>query len=115
MAGRKSKSTLEVILNSDPVRQATSVFIQAVVSRFGLLSDRDLFRLREEAKEVGERIKKDRGSPYKVLGVDPDAPQNVVKAAWHSLMKEYKEVDNNKATRINLAYEEICSLKKWPK
>ena len=59
-------------------------------------------------------------SPYKVLGVDPEACQEVIKVAWKALRKKYntdtgKEPDLAKEKLINNAYEQICKDNGWPK
>ncbi len=59
-------------------------------------------------------------SPFKVLGVDTEAPQEVVKAAYRSLSRKYhpdggKEPNLEKTKAINAAYEEICKVKGWGK
>lgn len=59
-------------------------------------------------------------SPYKILGVDSDAPQGVVRAAYKALCKQYhpdsgKEPNVEKTKEINIAYEQICNMKGWTK
>ena len=51
-------------------------------------------------------------SPYRVLGVNPDAPDFLVRAAYKSCMKVYhpdgKSPDEAMAKKVNDAYERIC-------
>ncbi len=64
-------------------------------------------------EELARRI------PYMVLGVNPDAPDVVVKAAYKSLIREChpdtNRPDEEKAKRINSAYEAICKERGTPK
>ncbi len=49
---------------------------------------------------------------YLVLGISPDAPDFLVKAAWKAQLKEChpdtNKPDEEKAKRINCAYEAVC-------
>ena len=52
-------------------------------------------------------------SPYRVLGINPDAPDFLVRAAYKSLMREYhpdsgKSPNEEMAKKINDAYDRIC-------
>ena len=60
-----------------------------------------------------------RQMPYVVLGVNPDCPDFVLKAAYKVTMKEchpdtYKP-DSDKAAKVNNAYEAICKERGIPK
>lgn len=50
-------------------------------------------------------------NPYKILGVDPDAGQDVIDAAYKALVKRYHErgsrPDENAWREINLAYAAV--------
>lgn len=51
-------------------------------------------------------------SPYRVLGVNPDAPDFLVKAAYKVMQKKYHpdgETPNEELSKmVNVAYEQIC-------
>ena len=54
--------------------------------------------------------------PYRVLGVSPDAPDEVIKAAHKVLARKYHTDlggDEEKMKQINSAFEEIKELRKW--
>jgi len=56
--------------------------------------------------------------PYKVLGVSPDAPDEVIKAAHKVLARKYHTDlggDEEKMKQINSAFEEIKELRGWTK
>lgn len=57
--------------------------------------------------------------PYRILGINPDAPDFLVKAAYKAQIKECHpdttKADEEKARRINNAYEQICRDRKIPK
>jgi DnaJ-domain-containing protein 1 len=56
---------------------------------------------------------------YVILGVSPEAPDFIVKAAYKQYMKEChpdtNKPDAEKAARINNAYEQICKERGIPK
>ncbi|MBA7607054.1 hypothetical protein ES703_14206 [subsurface metagenome] len=55
-------------------------------------------------------------SPYRVLGVNPDAPDFLVKAAYRSHVKRvHPDVGGNpeQFKRIQRAYEQISLLREW--
>ena len=72
---------------------------------------------KESAGSVRDRMNQDRNSPYKVLGVDREADQLVVKAAWKALAKRYhpdnKGGDAEKMKAIDNAYAQICDERHW--
>lgn len=76
-------------------------------------------RVREEvkagAKEAAEKIKKHMSDdPYKILGIDPDAEDVVVTAAYKAKAKKYHPDSGGsqeKMAEINRAYEEICKMR----
>ena len=51
-------------------------------------------------------------SPYRVLGINPDAPDFLVRAAYKANMKKYHPDGENPneetAKKVNQAYERIC-------
>lgn len=51
-------------------------------------------------------------SPYRVLGINPDAPDFLVKAAYKANMKKYhpdgESPNEETAKKVNQAYERIC-------
>lgn len=77
-------------------------------------------KMRTEAKGAAEKIKSkmDENSPYKVLGVDPGAEEQVVKAAYKAKAKLFHPDppgggSNRKMAEINQAYERILKAKGW--
>lgn len=74
---------------------------------------------KESADRVRERMDQDRASPYKVLGVDKEADELVVKAAWKALAKRYHPDkaggSAEKMKAINEAYSQICKEQEWSK
>lgn len=58
-------------------------------------------------------------SPYRVLGINPEAPDFLVRAAYKSLMKMYhpdgKSPSEDMARKINQAYDHICLEREMPK
>jgi hypothetical protein len=58
-----------------------------------------------------------RNDPYTFLGVTPDAPDYVVKAAYKAAMKrvhtDVEGGDRKKAAQVNAAYENICRQRGW--
>jgi DnaJ-domain-containing protein 1 len=57
--------------------------------------------------------------PYIILGINPEAPDVVVRAAYRAMMKDChpdtQNPDTEKASRINTAYEAICKQRGIPK
>lgn len=57
--------------------------------------------------------------PYIVLGINSDAPDFLVKAAWKAQRKECNSdaggAETEKAARINNAYDAICQERGIPK
>lgn len=80
----------------------------------------DIAKIRAEAKGTTEKIKHDVGeNPYKVLGVDPDAEETVVKAAYKAKARLYHPDppgaghSNKKMAEINQAYDRILKERNW--
>jgi len=70
----------------------------------------------DNGEQSAEAVLKQLNSPYRVLGVREDADDLVVKASYRSLMKKYHPdsgtaPDNDKASKINDSYAEICKLR----
>lgn len=56
---------------------------------------------------------KQRRNYYQILYVQPDAPQEIIRTSYHTLMRELKKHpdlggDNGRAAVINEAYETLC-------
>lgn len=66
-----------------------------------------------------DEVKLPDDSPYRVLGVNPDAPDFLVRGAYKVLMKKYHpdgEAPNEEmAKKINHAYDQICTEREMPK
>jgi DnaJ-domain-containing protein 1 len=58
-------------------------------------------------------------SPYRILGINPGAPDFLVRAAYKANMKKYhpdgETPDEEKSKLINSAYERICLEREIPK
>lgn len=58
-------------------------------------------------------------SPYRILGINPDAPDFLVKASYRAMMKKYHpdgESPNEAMSKlVNEAYERICLEREIPK
>jgi preprotein translocase subunit Sec63 len=73
-------------------------------------------KIKEEARGVTEKIRDMKDAPYRVLGVDPSAEEEVVKAAWRAKAKLYhpdRSGSDKKMAEINQAYESICQERGW--
>lgn len=67
----------------------------------------------EDIEEINRKL------PYITLGVNPDCPNVVLRASYKAMIKECHpdgaHPDTEKASRINLAYEDICKQRGIPK
>ena len=114
---------LDILLNSALGQELSGILSSILAKTLGVkVGSHEHDELLQHAKEAAENYKRQagRGNPYKTLHVDPDAPQEVVKAAWRSLSGKHhpdsnKEPDEQKMKKINVAYERICREKKWSK
>lgn len=75
-------------------------------------------KIRTEAKGTAEKIREKMNSPYKVLGVDPDAEEQVVKAAYKAKAKLFHPdyggaSSSKKMAEINQAYDRILKERGW--
>ena len=75
-------------------------------------------RLKKQAQAAAEKIRRDRedSSPYRVMGVDPNAEQPIVKAAYRAAAMLYhpdRGNDGTKMAKINAAYDRICAERGW--
>jgi DnaJ like chaperone protein len=100
------------------VRGEEIEYLRAVAAIFGF-DDADFARIR--ASHLGP----DEGDPYAVLGVDHDAPNEEIKAAYRKLVrdnhpdrliakgmpKEFIDVATDKLATINAAYEKIAGAR----
>jgi len=93
--------------------------LRDVVGRGVTLFGDQIARKASEAFTGTEEMEVPEDSPYRVLGINPDAPDFLVRAAYKSLMKEYhpdgKNPDEVMAMKINGAYERICLEREMPK
>jgi DnaJ-class molecular chaperone len=73
----------------------------------------------ESAGKVKDRMAQDKAAPYKVLGVDVEAEEEVVRAAYKAKARLYHPDkpggSNEKMTKIDVAYEKICAERGWKK
>jgi len=78
-------------------------------------------RLKAEAREAGEKIRsrmEEDNRPYKILDVDPNAEDIVIRAAYRAKAKKYHpdiRGSNKKMAEINDAYKRICEMRGMPK
>lgn len=73
---------------------------------------------RRSTHEDDDEPRQKKPGPYKILGVSPDAPDEVIKAAHKVLARKYHTDlggDEEKMKQINSAFEEIKELRKWTK
>jgi len=73
-------------------------------------------KIKEEAKGVTEKIRDMKAAPYRVLGVDPSAEEQVVKAAYKAKAKLFHPDhggSQDKMADINQAYKTICEERGW--
>lgn len=106
---------IDIFLNS-PVGQTLDDKVRQVI---GLPSREPSAKIRADAKGTAEKIKSkmNENSPYKVLGVDPDAEEQVVKAAYKAKAKlfhpDHGASSSRKMAEINQAYERILKERGW--
>lgn len=70
----------------------------------------------EEDEEPKRKRKKADSSPYTVLGVSPEAPDEVIKAAHKALARKYHTDlggDEKKMKQVNEAFEKIKEIRAW--
>jgi DnaJ-domain-containing protein 1 len=119
MAKRKSAAAevAEIFFNS-PLGQ---VLTEKARQLLGLSSSINISdRMRGDARKAGDIIReKMKDDPHKILGLDPSAPTEVVKAAYRSLVKKYHEKgtnpDEKMMKRVNGAYDAIMKERGEPK
>ena len=73
---------------------------------------------RRSTHEDDDEPKHKKPGPYKVLGVNPDAPDEVIRAAHKALARIHHSDlggDEEKMKQINSAFEEIKELRGWTK
>jgi hypothetical protein len=67
----------------------------------------------EDPEELARKL------PYIVLGINPDAPDIVLRASYKAMIRDChpdtSKPDTDKAARINVAYEAICKQRGIPK
>lgn len=66
-----------------------------------------------------DEVKLPDDSPYRVMGINPDAPNFLVRAAYKANMKKYHPdggaPNDEMAKKVNQAYEQICREREMPK
>jgi len=101
-----------VVLNS-PIGESLNQKLRQVI---GLPPQGSSPKLRDEAKGVTEKIRDMKAAPYRVLGVDPSAEEQVVKAAYKAKAKLFHPDhggSQDKMADINQAYKTICEERGW--
>jgi hypothetical protein len=105
---------IDILLNS-PVGESLDEKLRLAI---GLPPREAPAKIKAEAKGTAEKIKSDMGrnSPYKVLGVDPAAPEEVIRAAYKArARKAHPDAggSNKKMAEINEAYQQILKMRGW--
>lgn len=105
---------IDILLNS-PVGQSLDDKVRQIIR----LPPREApAKIRAEARGTAEKIKREMeaNSPYKALGVDPAAPEEVIRAAYRARSrKAHPDAggSNQKMAEINAAFAEICRKRGW--
>jgi len=116
---RKTPGLLKALRTADDVcKIATGRRLNEVIARgLELFGEDIIHRVAMQPPRDPEEIA--RIMPYMVLGVNPDAPSAVVKAAWKAQLKDChpdtSTPDADKAARINNAYDAVCKERGVPK
>jgi len=121
MRGKARENTftdfVDSVLNSKAGQEVAAALSDGIRKRFGVatpqLNQLDFGRIKKEAMDIGEEIRKETYNPYKVLGLSQDAEESVIRAAWKAKAKLYhpdngKGGDNKKMSEINKAYQDIA-------
>jgi hypothetical protein len=115
---------LKTPAGQDLARTGVEALAQALGLNVKVSQPPEAERIRQQAQETVGRFSKWRAteattSPFKILGVDPSAEQEVVKAAYKAKSKLYHPDkptgSNQKMKEVNIAYAAICKMKGWPK
>lgn len=115
---------LKTPAGQDLARTGVEALAQALGLNVKVSQPSEAGKMREQAQETVGKFNKWRTtetatSPFKILGVDPSAEQEVVKAAYKAKSKMYHPDkptgSNEKMKEINAAYVQICKMKGWPK
>jgi hypothetical protein len=105
------------ILTSPPVVQIGESLNEKLRQVIGLPPQGSSSKLREEAKGVTDKIREMKAAPYRVLGVNPSAEEQVIKAAYKAMAKLFHPDvaggSNEKMAEINEAYKQICQERGW--
>ena len=79
----------------------------------------DVFKKVAGGDEEASQEELARRMPYAVLGINPDTPDIVVRAAYKAIVKECHpdspHPDTEKTKKVNDAYETICKERGIPK
>jgi DnaJ-class molecular chaperone len=71
-------------------------------------------KIKEEARGVTEKIREMRDAPYRVLGVDPDAPDELIDKIYRTKAKYYHPDvtgSDQVMVKLNQAYQEIKRMR----
>lgn len=126
---RRPRSTaaeiLGVFLDSPAGQQLGDLLRYSLAKLFGLEAGGEAFdnlcrEARAAAGQYSEHHSDSESSPYRVLGLDSAAEEDVVKQVYRTLAKRYhpdngKTPDGVKMRMLNTAYEEICRQRGWAK
>jgi DnaJ-domain-containing protein 1 len=110
---------LKALRNADDIcRITTGRRLNEVVAR-GIEFFGDGFMNHVPGSAAVDPAEMERRLPYMVLGVNYEAPDSVVKAAYKAIMKEChpdsSTPDADKARRVNSAYDQVCKERGIPK
>lgn len=117
---RKNSGILKTLRNVDDICKITTgrrlnEILATAIDAFG----EDILNKVASASETENIEDIARRMPYAVLGVNPSAPDFIVKAAYKQYMKECHpdtdKSDEDKAKKINNAYDAICKERGIPK
>ncbi|MBA7500738.1 hypothetical protein ES704_03498 [subsurface metagenome] len=125
MAKRQKSTAAEIlgtILDSELGKGVGDVLSEALAKLLGVETGGKYFQdLSREAAEAARNLKKTKGKTddaYKILGLRPDAPEEVVRAAYRArAMKAHPDRggSSKEMAKVNKAYQQIIKERGWGK
>jgi hypothetical protein len=114
---KKASAILRALRTVDDVcKLTTGKRLNAVIASAVDLFGQDALNKSAAEQDPAEIARK---LPYIILGINPDCPDFIVRAAYKQYMKEFhtdiNKTDGEKAKQINNAYETICKERGIPK